>query len=56
MGQAPRADPNGRNRRAHNERGGFKFGACSATACGSPLLRVKDERDPLPDGSNLSAP
>ena len=26
------------NRRAHNERGGFRFGACSATTCNSPLL------------------
>ena len=32
------------NRRAHKERGGFRFGACSATTCDSPLFRVKTIR------------
>ena len=32
------------NRRAHKERGGFRFGACSATMCDSPLFRVKTIR------------
>ena len=35
------------NRRAHNERGGFRFGACSATAGNSPLFRRADEPEAL---------
>jgi hypothetical protein len=42
------AVPAAENRRAHNERGGFKRRACSATADDSPLFRVKDQRDPEP--------
>ena len=35
-----------KNRRAHNERGGFRFGACSATTDDSPLLHphAQEER------------
>ena len=36
------------NRRVHNGRGGFRFGACSATADDSPLFRVKHQRDAEP--------
>ena len=35
------------NRRAHTERGGFRFGACSATADNSPLFRRAGEPEAL---------
>jgi len=34
--------------RAHNRRGDFRLWPCSATADDSSLIRVKDQRNPLP--------
>ena len=44
------------NRRAHNGRGGFRFGACSATADNSPLLHphAQEERGRRTVGRNRS--